>query len=72
MYDLLTPTIQNSLYGQLLKQHTDSLAISALGVPCPNFVATDESGNKISMDSQKGGLWYLIFGHHGVALVVKK
>ena len=61
LYDLLTPTIQNSLYGQLLKQHTDSLAISALGVPCPNFVATDEFGNKISMDSQKGGIMVLDF-----------
>ncbi|HJA16073.1 MAG TPA: AhpC/TSA family protein [Candidatus Butyricimonas faecavium] len=61
LYDLLTPKIQNSFYGQLLKQNTDSLAISALGVPCPNFVATDESGNKISMDAQKGGIMVLDF-----------
>lgn len=60
-YDLLSPEIQNSLYGQSLKRHTDSLAISALGAPCPNFIVTDESGNKISMESQKGGIMVLDF-----------
>lgn len=61
LYDLLTPEIQNSLYGQLLKKNTDSLAISALGAPCPNFIVTDESGNKISMESQKGSIMVLDF-----------
>ena len=61
LYDLLTPKIQSSYFGRLLKQHTDALAVSALGVPCPDFTATDESGNKISMASQKGGIMVLDF-----------
>lgn len=61
LYDLLSSRIQNSYYGRLLKQHTDALAISALGVPCPDFTATDESGNKISMASQEGGVMVLDF-----------
>ena len=50
-----------SYYGCLLKKHTDELAISALGVPCPDFMATDESGNKVSLDSQKGNILILDF-----------
>ena len=61
LYDLLTPKIQASFYGRLLKQQTEALAISALGVPCPDFTATDESGNKVSMASQKGGIMVLDF-----------
>lgn len=61
LYDLLTPKIQSSYFGRLLKQHTDALAVSALGVPCPDFTATDESGNKITMASQKGGIMVLDF-----------
>ena len=58
---MLTPKIQASFYGRLLKQQTEALAISALGVPCPDFTATDESGNKVSMASQKGGIMVLDF-----------
>lgn len=61
LYVLLTPAIQSSYYGRLLKQQTESLAISALGVPCPDFIVIDESGNEISMDSQKGGVMVLDF-----------
>ena len=61
LYDLLTPKIQASFYGRLLKQQTEALAVSALGVPCPDFTATDESGNKVSMASQKGGIMVLDF-----------
>ncbi len=61
LYDLLTPKIQTSFYGRLLKQQTEALAVSALGVPCPDFTATDESGNKVSMVSQKGGIMVLDF-----------
>ena len=61
LYDMLVPRIQSSRYGRLLKQHTDALAVSALGVPCPDFTATDESGNKITMASQKGGIMVLDF-----------
>lgn len=61
LYDLLTPKIQASFYGRLLKQQTEALAVSALGVPCPDFTATDESGNKVSMVSQKGGIMVLDF-----------
>lgn len=61
LYELLTPRNQSSYYGRLLKQHTDSLAISALGAPCPDFTATDESGNRISMNAQKGSIMVLDF-----------
>lgn len=61
LYDLLTPKIQASFYGRLLKQQTEALAVSALGVPCPDFTVTDESGNKVSMASQKGGIMVLDF-----------
>lgn len=61
LFDLLTPEIQESLYGKLLKQHTDSLAVSALGRPCPDFTAMDEIGNRISMNSLKGDIMVLDF-----------
>ena len=61
LYDLLSERNKSSYYGRLLKKHTDELAVSALGVPCPNFTATDESGNKVSLDSQKGNILILDF-----------
>ncbi|MFR5657325.1 MAG: TlpA family protein disulfide reductase [Butyricimonas faecihominis] len=60
----VTPKIQASFYGRLLKQQTEALLL-ALGVPCPDFTATDESGNKVSMASLKGGIMVLIFGFGG-------
>lgn len=61
LYNLLSKENQQSRYGKLLKQETDALAVSALGVPCPDFTVTDESGNKVSMASQKGGIMVLDF-----------
>ena len=61
LYNLLSERNKLSYYGCLLKKHTDELAISALGVPCPDFMATDESGNKVSLDSQKGNILILDF-----------
>lgn len=61
LYGMLTPKMQTSYYGRLLKQNIDALEISALGAPCPDFMATDESGNKISFASQKGGIMVLDF-----------
>lgn len=61
LYDLLSAKNQSSCYGRLLKKHTDDLAVSALGVPCPDFTATDESGNKVTLDSQKGNILVLDF-----------
>lgn len=61
LYDLLAPKIQVSFYGRLLKQQTEALAVSALGVPCQDFTATDESGNKVSMAAQKGEIMVLDF-----------
>lgn len=61
LYELLSSRIQDSYYGRILKRHTDALAVSALNVPCPDFVATDESGNKISLDSLKREIMVLDF-----------
>ena len=41
LYNLLSERNKLSYYGCLLKKHTDELAISALGVPCPDFMATE-------------------------------
>lgn len=61
LYDLLSEKNKASYYGKLLKKNTDELAVSALGVPCPDFTATDESGNKVSLESQKGNILVLDF-----------
>lgn len=61
LYDILSDKNKESYYGRLLKKNTDDLAVSALGGPCPNFTVTDESGNKVSLDSQKGNILVLDF-----------
>lgn len=61
LYGLLSERIQSSRYGCVLKQHVDELAISALGVLCPNFEVENEAGEKVSLSSQKGHVLVLDF-----------
>lgn len=61
LYDLLSEKNKGSFYGRLLKKHTDDLAVSALGYSCPDFTVTDEAGNKVTLNSQKGNVLILDF-----------
>lgn len=61
LYDLLSDGNKARYFGRLLKEHTDALAVSALGYPCPDFTVSDETGKQITLNSQKGNILVLDF-----------
>ena len=61
LYDLLTEDIKASYLGKELKKDVDALAVSALGVPCPDFQVKDEEGNTVTLASLKGKILVLDF-----------
>lgn len=61
LYNLLTDDIKMSYLGKNLKRDVDALAVSALGVPCPDFQVKDEEGNIVTLASLKGKMLVLDF-----------
>lgn len=61
LYDLLSEKNKASFFGRLLKEHTETLAVSALGVDCPDFTVLDESGKEVTLNAQKGEIMVLDF-----------
>lgn len=61
LYDLLSDENKNSYFGQQLKRNVDALAVSALGVACPDFQVKDEEGKTVSLNSLKGDILILDF-----------
>ena len=51
LYELLTPRIRQTSFGQELKRRTDKLAATALGRFCPDFEVVDADGNKLVLSS---------------------
>ena len=61
LYALLSPSMQQTAQGREVKQQVDELAISALGVPCPEIQAETEQGGLVAIDSLKGNFVVLDF-----------
>lgn len=61
LYALLSPSMQQTAQGREVKQQVDELAVSALGVPCPEIQAETELGELVVIDSLKGNFVVLDF-----------
>lgn len=61
LYALLSGEVQKSYLGMELKREVDALAVSALGVACPDFQVSDEEGNIVTLGSLKGKILVLDF-----------
>ena len=53
--------MQQTAQGREVKQQVDELAVSALGVPCPEIQAETELGELVVIDSLKGNFVVLDF-----------
>ena len=61
LYDLLSDKVKASSFGKQLRQNVDALAVSAIGVPCPDFQVKDEAGKTVYLSSLKGRIVVLDF-----------
>ena len=61
LYALLSDELRESYFGVQLKREVDALAVSALGVACPDFQVKNEEGNIVALSSLKGKILVLDF-----------
>ena len=54
LYTNLTPVVKNISYVKLIPQKIEARKRSAVGMPAPDFMSTDTSGNSIKLSDFKG------------------
>ena len=61
LYALLSREAKEGYYGRLLRKHLDELAVSRVGLPCPDFEVADEQSGRMTLNEQKGHVMVLDF-----------